>query len=105
LGVSRQGSSKTQNILAKSPCQNFFQNFNKNFSVSVFPRFFGFIAFSGVFLAMGVQKHYRKNVLQPKACRKVFTKKSTKSPKPTFGRFRVLGSPPAPLLGHPWNLV
>jgi hypothetical protein len=21
------------------------------------------------------------------------------------GRFRVLGSPPAPLLGHPWNLV
>jgi hypothetical protein len=23
----------------------------------------------------------------------------------TCGRFRVLGSPPAPLLGHPWNLV
>jgi hypothetical protein len=32
-------------------------------------------------------KNTTKNVLQNKSCRKVFTKNSTKNPKPTFSRF------------------
>jgi hypothetical protein len=32
-------------------------------------------------------KNTTKNVLQKKSCRKVFTKKSTRNPKPTFSRF------------------
>jgi hypothetical protein len=35
---------------------------------------------------MGVQKHYQKRFAK-KSCRKVFTKNSTKNPKPTFSRF------------------
>jgi hypothetical protein len=35
---------------------------------------------------MGVQKHYKKRFTK-KSCRKVFTKNSTKNPKPTFSQF------------------
>jgi hypothetical protein len=54
-------------------------------SMSVFPGLFCFIAFSGVFQRWEF-KNATKNVLQKKSCRKVFTKNSTKNPKPIFSR-------------------
>ena len=67
--------------------------------MSVFPRFFWFYRVFGCFSAMGVQKHHKKRFAK-KSCRKVFTKSSTKNPKPTFlglfyhvfGRFSVRGA-------------
>jgi hypothetical protein len=75
LGVSRQGEFKnTINIfLQKFRCQFFLD-------------FFCFIAFSGVSQRREF-KHTTKNVSQKKSRRKVFTKNSTKNPKPTFSRF------------------
>jgi hypothetical protein len=58
----------------------------ESFSMSVFPRFFGFIAFYrvfGCFSAMGVEKHYKKRFAE-KIVLKLFTKNSTKNPKPIF---------------------
>jgi hypothetical protein len=65
----------------------------KNFDVSFSSTFFRFIAFWGVFQRWEF-KNSTKNGLQNKSCRKVFTKSSTKNPKPTFSRFvfsRFLG--------------
>jgi hypothetical protein len=68
--------------------------------MSVFPRLFLFYRVFGCFLAAGVKKTLQKNVLQKGSCRKVFTKNSTKNPKPivsrflfyhVFGRFSVRG--------------
>ena len=68
-------------------------------SMSVFPRLFLFYRVFRCFLAMGVQKHYKKR-LTKKSCRKLFTKKSTKKSQTdffsiffyhVFGRFLVWG--------------
>jgi hypothetical protein len=40
-----------------------------------------------VFLSDGSSKTLQKTFYKKKSCRKVFTKKSTKIPKPTFSRF------------------
>jgi hypothetical protein len=56
--------------------QKFRQKFRCQFPLD----FFLFYRVFGCFLAMGVQKHHKKS------CRKVFTKNSTKNPKPTFSR-------------------
>jgi hypothetical protein len=87
LGVSRQGEFKNtiQIFWQKVRVENFSQNFDKNFDVSFSSTFFCFIAFSGVFQRWEF-KDTTKNVLQKKSCRKVFTKNSTKIPKPTFSR-------------------
>jgi hypothetical protein len=53
--------------------------------MSVFPRFFLFYRVFGCFQRWEF-KNTTKNVLQKKSCRKVFTKNSTKNPKPTFSR-------------------
>jgi hypothetical protein len=66
--------------------KTFSEKIDKNVDVSFSSTFFLFYRIFGCFSAMGVQKHYKK-VLQKKSCRKVFTKKSTRSPKPTFSRF------------------
>jgi hypothetical protein len=69
--------------------------------MSVFPRSFCFIAFSGVSQRWEF-KNTTKIVLQKKSCRKVFCKKIDKNPKPIFldlfydvrnalGRFSVRG--------------
>ena len=68
-------------------------------SMSVFPRLFWFYRVIRCFLAMGVQKHYKKRFTK-KSCRKVFTNKSTKQSQTdffsilfyhVFGRFSVRG--------------
>jgi hypothetical protein len=64
-------------------CKNFKKSMSKTSpqkstqkSMSVFPRFFLPLAF-GCFLAMGVQKHYKKRCTKyKKSCQKAFTKKS-----------------------------
>jgi hypothetical protein len=65
--------------------------------MSVFPRFFGFIAFSGVSQRWGF-KNTQKNVSQKASCRKVFTKIRPKIQNRffldfshVFGRFSVRG--------------
>jgi hypothetical protein len=67
--------------------------------MSVFPRFFGFIAFFGCFSAVGVQKHYKKRV-EKTAVPKSFNKKIDQKSKTDFfsicfyhvlGRFSVRG--------------
>jgi hypothetical protein len=40
----------------------------------------------GCFAAMGFQKHHKKKRFAKKSCRKQFTKKTTKNPKPIFCR-------------------
>jgi hypothetical protein len=89
LGVSRQGEFKNTItiFLQKVHVENFFQSFNNKKSMSVFSQLFLFYRVFGCFSAMGVQKHYKKGYTkQTKSCRKVFTKNSTKNPKPTFSR-------------------
>jgi hypothetical protein len=54
-------------------------------SFSSFLDFFVYRVF-GCFSAMGVQTHYKKRFTK-RSCRKVFTKDSTKNPKPIFSRF------------------
>jgi hypothetical protein len=54
--------------------------------MSVFSRFVLFYRVFMCFSAMGVQKHYKKRFAK-ESCRKVFTKNSTKNPKPIFSRF------------------
>jgi hypothetical protein len=57
--------------------------------MSIFPRFFGFIAVSGISQRWEF-KNIAKNFLQKQSCRKVLQKnrpKITKNPKPTFSRF------------------
>ena len=87
LGVSRQGEFENTITIfwQKIRVANFFQNFDKTFRCQFFLDFFCFIAFSGVFQRWEF-KNTRKNVLQKKSCRKVFTKKLIKSPKPIFSR-------------------
>jgi hypothetical protein len=87
LGVSRQGEFKNtiKIFLQKVHVENFFQNFDKKFRCQFFLDFFCFIAFSGVSQRWEI-KNTTKNALQKKSCRKVFTKNSTKNPKPTFSR-------------------
>jgi hypothetical protein len=101
LGVSRQGEFENTITIfwQKIRVENFFQNFDKTIRCQFFLDFFCFIAFSGVFQRWEF-KNTRKNALQKKSCRKVFTKNLTKSPKPiffsknfchVFGRFSVRG--------------
>jgi hypothetical protein len=87
LGVSRQGEFKNtiKIFLQKVHVENFSKNFDKKFRCQFFLDFFCFIAFSGV-SQRWEYKNTTKNVLQKKSCRKVFTKNSTKNPKPTFSR-------------------
>jgi hypothetical protein len=86
-GVSRQGEFKNtiQIFLQKVHVENFFQNFDKQISMSGFPRLFLFYRIFGCFSAMGVQKHYKKRFAK-KIVSKSFSKNSTKNPKPTFSR-------------------
>jgi hypothetical protein len=88
LGVSRQGEFKntTKFFLQKVHVENFSQNFDKTFDVSFSSTIFCFIAFLGVSQRWEL-KNTTKNVVQKKSCRKFFTKKSTKNPKPTLSRF------------------
>jgi hypothetical protein len=87
--VKVKGSSKTpQTYFGKSPCRKLSPKFRPKFRCQFFLDFFCFIAFSGVFQRWEF-KSTTKNVLQKKSSRKVFTKKSTKSPKPIFSRFFV----------------
>jgi hypothetical protein len=82
----QNAASETQLAkFAKSPCRKLFQKFRQSFRCQFFLDFFCFIAFSGVSQRWGF-KNTTKNVLQKKSCRKVFTKKSTKNPKPAFSR-------------------
>jgi hypothetical protein len=60
-----------------------FSNKSTKNSMAVFPRLFCFIAVSGVSPRWEF-KNTTKNVLQNKSCREVFTKSSTKNPKPIF---------------------
>jgi hypothetical protein len=99
-----KGSSKTRLKklqTAKSPCRKPFpRKFSENrqkLRCQFFLNFFGFIkltfiAFSGVTWRWEF-KNTTKNVLQKTSCRKVFTKKSTKNPKPIFPRlfYHVFG--------------
>jgi hypothetical protein len=87
LGVSRQGEFKNtiQIFWQKVYVENFSQSLDKNFGVS-FSSTFLFYRVFGFFLAMGVQKHYKKPFTK-KLVSKSFPKKSTKNPKPTFSRF------------------
>jgi hypothetical protein len=57
--------------------------------MSVFPRLFLFYRVFGWFQRWEF-KSTTKNVLQNKSCRKVFTKNSTKNPKPIFLRFFLI---------------
>jgi hypothetical protein len=82
LGVSRQGEFKNtiKIFWQKVRVENFFQNFDKKFDVSFSSTTFVLSHFR-VFFSDGISKTLQKT------CRKVFTKNSTKSPKPTFSRF------------------
>jgi hypothetical protein len=86
-GVSRQGEFKntTKIFLQKALVENFFRKNRQIFDVSFSSTFFVLSRFR----AMGVQKHYKKRFTK-KSCRKVFTKYSTKNPKPTFSRFILI---------------
>jgi hypothetical protein len=90
LGVSRQGEFKntTQIFLQKVLSKTFPKTSTKNFDVSFSSTFFVLSRF-WVFLSDGSSKALQKTfyILQKKSCRKVFLKKSTKNPKPTFSRF------------------
>ena len=77
-----KGSSKTpQKYFCKKPMSKTFSEKilrkSTKISISVFPLLFLFYRVFRCFLAMGVQKHYKKRFTK-KSCRKVFTKKSTK---------------------------
>jgi hypothetical protein len=92
LGVSRQGEFKNtikifwQKVRVESIPK--ISTKNSMSDVSFSSTFFVLSHFR-VFLAMGVQKHYKK-LLQNKSCRKGFTKKSTRAPKPMFSRFVLI---------------
>jgi hypothetical protein len=88
--------------MQKVHVKNFFrensQKIDKNFDVSFSSTFLFYRVFRR-FLAMGVQKHYKKR-LTKKSCRKLFTKKSTRKSQTdffsiffyhVFGRFSVRG--------------
>jgi hypothetical protein len=101
LGVSRQGEFKNTIKMFLQKVGKKIKYFDKNFDVSFSSAFFVLSRFR-VFSAMGVQKHYKKRCTK-RSCRKVFTKKSTKNPKPSpflefsfitflgFGRFSMRG--------------
>jgi hypothetical protein len=76
LGVSRQGEFKntTEIFWQKVRVENFSQNFDKNFDVSFSSTFFVLSHFRVFFLAMGVQKHYKKRFTK-KIVSKSFYKK------------------------------
>jgi hypothetical protein len=88
--------------LITSPSKGLSQKHENNrqkLRYQFFLGFFCFIAFSGVFQRWEF-KNTQKYVLQKTSCRKVFTKNSTKNPKPifflvffyhVFGRFSVRG--------------
>jgi hypothetical protein len=86
LGVSRQGEFKntTQVFWQKVRIEKKIQNFDKNFDVSLSSTFFVLWRFR-VFFSDGSSKALQKRFAK-KSCQKVFTKNSTKSPKPTFSR-------------------
>jgi hypothetical protein len=72
-------------FLQKVHVETFFKQIDKNVDAS-FSSTICFIAFLGVSQRWEF-KSTTKNILQNKSCRKVFTKKSTKNPKPIFSRF------------------
>jgi hypothetical protein len=83
-----KGSSKTsfKKKLQKVHVENFSQNFDKNFDVSFSSTFFVLSRFR-VFLSDGSSKTLQKTFCKKNhTCQKVFTKNSTKNPKPTFSR-------------------
>jgi hypothetical protein len=72
-----KGSSKT-------PYKYFYKKYmSKSFSEQIGGKIDVYRVF-GCFSAMGIQKYYKKRCAQKKTCRKAFTKKSTKNPKPVF---------------------
>jgi hypothetical protein len=86
LSVSRQGEFKntTTIFLQKVHVGKKKKKIDKTFDVSCSSTFFVLSRFR-VFFSEGVQKHHKKR-FRKKSCRKVFTKNSTKNPKPTFSR-------------------
>jgi hypothetical protein len=62
------------------------QKIDKNFDVSFSSTFCLFHCVFRCYLAMGVQKHHKKRFTK-QPCRGLFTKKSTKNPKPISPRF------------------
>jgi hypothetical protein len=102
-----KGSSNVKNttkiFLQKVHVENFFrensQKIEKKIDI-VFPQLFLLYRVFRCFLAMGVQKHYKK-CFTKKSCRKVFQKKRPKKSKTdffsicfyhVFGRFSVRGA-------------
>jgi hypothetical protein len=86
-----KGGSKTpqKSFCKESMSENFFKANRQKFRCQFFLDFFLFLSHIWVFFsAMGIQKHYKKHFTK-RSCRKVFTKKSTKNPKPTFSRFFI----------------
>jgi hypothetical protein len=59
-GPAREVQKHHANIFTTSPCRKLFQNKSTKISMSVFPRLFLFYRVFGCFLAMGVQKYYKK---------------------------------------------
>jgi hypothetical protein len=93
---------KCQMLLQKVHVENFFRKNRQKLRCQFFLDFIWFYRIFGWFLAMEVQKHYKKPFAK-KMCRKVFRKKSEKiQNRPTdffsicfyhvFGRFSVKGS-------------
>jgi hypothetical protein len=76
-------------FLQKVHVENLFrensQKTDKIFVISFSSTFLFYRVFR-CFLAMGVQKHYKKRFTN-RSCRKVFQKSRSKNPKPTFSRF------------------
>jgi hypothetical protein len=85
-----KGSSKTplKYVWKKQMSKTFPKQIVKNSDVSFSSTFF-LIPFSGV-SQLWEFNSTTKDVLQKKSCRKVFTKKSAKNPKPTFSRFFLI---------------
>jgi hypothetical protein len=83
-----KGSAKTPHIFLgkKFHVENISKTIDNFFDVS-FPRSFLFYRNFGCFSVMGVPGYKNTTILQNKSCRKVFTKKSTKNPKPICSRF------------------
>jgi hypothetical protein len=86
-----KGSSKTpykyfyKKAMSKTFSEKILRKPTK-ISISVFPQLFLFYRVFRCFLAMGVQKHYKKRFTS-KLCRKVFQNNRPKKSKPTFSRF------------------
>jgi hypothetical protein len=101
LGVSRQGEFKNtiKIFLQKVHVENFFQNFDQNFDVSFSSTSFCIIAFSSAFLAMGVQRHYKKRFAKTVVSKSFYKKFDQKSKTDffsviffhVFGRFPMRG--------------